>query len=41
MNLVLDESEEANKKKGTRRSVVRVLLKGDNITTMVNVSANQ
>jgi|TARA_B100001540_G_scaffold213701_1_gene188563 small nuclear ribonucleoprotein E len=41
MNLVLDESEEVNKKKGTRRSVGRVLLKGDNITTMVNVSANQ
>ena len=38
MNLVLDDTEEVNKKKGTRKSVGRILLKGDNITMMVNVS---
>ena len=38
MNLVLDEAEEVNKKKGTRKSIGRILLKGDNITMMVNVS---
>jgi small nuclear ribonucleoprotein E len=39
MNLVLDDTEEVNKKKGTRRTVGRILLKGDNIAMMVNVSA--
>ena len=38
MNLVLDEAEEVNKKKGTRKTIGRILLKGDNITLMVNVS---
>jgi len=38
MNLVLDDTEEVNKKKGTRRTVGRILLKGDNIAMMVNVS---
>ena len=38
MNLVLDEAEEVNKKKGTRKTIGRILLKGDNITMMVNVS---
>mmetsp|Transcript_2046 Transcript_2046/g.4597 ORF Transcript_2046/g.4597 Transcript_2046/m.4597 type:complete len:88 (+) Transcript_2046:77-340(+) len=38
MNLVLDDAEEVNNKKGTRKSVGRILLKGDNITMMVNVS---
>lgn len=38
MNIVLDAAEEVNKKKGTRKAVGRILLKGDNITMMVNVS---
>jgi len=38
MNLVLDDAEEVNKKKGTRKTVGRILLKGDNITMMVNTS---
>ena len=38
MNIVLDAAEEVNKKKGTRKSVGRILLKGDNITMMVSVS---
>ena len=36
MNLVLDETEEVNTKKGTRKSIGRILLKGDNITMMTN-----
>lgn len=32
MNLVLDEAEEIGVKKGTRRSLGRILLKGDSIT---------
>ena len=38
MNIVLDAAEEVNKKKGTRKSVGRILLKGDNLTMMVSVS---
>ena len=38
MNLVLDDAEEVSKKKGTRKTVGRILLKGDNITMMVNMS---
>ena len=38
MNLVLDDAEEVNKKKGTRKTVGRILLKGDNITMMANMS---
>ena len=38
MHLVLDDAEEVNKKKGTRKTVGRILLKGDNITMMVNTS---
>ena len=38
MNLVLEDAEEVNKKKGTRKTVGRILLKGDNITMMVNMS---
>ena len=34
MNLVLDNAEEVNVKKKTRKSVGRVLLKGENITLM-------
>jgi len=36
MNLVLDNAEEVNKKKGTRRQVGRILLKGDNIAVITN-----
>ena len=32
MNLVLDEADEIGVKKGTRRSLGRLLLKGDSIT---------
>jgi len=36
MNLVLEEAEEVNVKKGTRKPLGRILLKGDNITLMLN-----
>uniref|UniRef100_A0A0E0LR85 Small nuclear ribonucleoprotein E n=1 Tax=Oryza punctata TaxID=4537 RepID=A0A0E0LR85_ORYPU len=36
MNLVLDDAEEINVKKDTRKSLGRILLKGDNITLMMN-----
>jgi len=36
MNLVLDDAEEISVKKKTRRPVGRILLKGDNITLMMN-----
>lgn len=39
MNLVLDDAHEVNVKKGTRKSVGRILLKGDNITLIQAVSA--
>ncbi|RUP44368.1 LSM domain-containing protein [Jimgerdemannia flammicorona] len=32
MNLVLDDAEEVNAKKSTRKALGRILLKGDNIT---------
>jgi len=38
MNLVLDDAEEVTEKKSRRMSVGRILLKGDNITLMRNVS---
>merc|ERR1712028_331371 len=38
MNLVLDDAEEISLKKKTRKSIGRILLKGDNITLMMNVS---
>ena len=38
MNLVLDEAEEVNLKKKTRKNLGRILLKGDNITLMMRVS---
>ena len=38
MNLVLDEAEELDVKKETRRAVGRILLKGDNITLMMNAA---
>jgi len=34
MNLVLDQAEEVSKKKGTRKAIGRILLKGDNIALM-------
>jgi small nuclear ribonucleoprotein E len=36
MNLVLDEAEEISLKKKTRKPLGRILLKGDNITLMMN-----
>ncbi|KAG0030043.1 hypothetical protein BGZ81_003145 [Podila clonocystis] len=39
MNLVLDDAHEVNVKKGTKKSVGRILLKGDNITLIQSVSA--
>ncbi|ELR17412.1 small nuclear ribonucleoprotein e, putative [Acanthamoeba castellanii str. Neff] len=38
MNLVLDEAEEVSTKRGTRTPLGRILLKGDNITMMLNTS---
>ncbi|KAK6942322.1 LSM domain, eukaryotic/archaea-type [Dillenia turbinata] len=36
MNLVLDDAEEVNIKKKSRKQLGRILLKGDNITLMMN-----
>ncbi|KAH8953528.1 hypothetical protein BDL97_08G032200 [Sphagnum fallax] len=36
MNLVLDDAEEISLKKKTRKPLGRILLKGDNITLMMN-----
>lgn len=36
MNLVLEDAEEVLAKKGTRRALGRILLKGDNITLMMS-----
>ncbi|KAG8046486.1 hypothetical protein GUJ93_ZPchr0008g11564 [Zizania palustris] len=36
MNLVLDDAEEINVKKDTRKQLGRILLKGDNITLMMS-----
>lgn len=36
MNLVLDDAEEVNIKKNSRKQLGRILLKGDNITLMMN-----
>ncbi|RYR76973.1 hypothetical protein Ahy_A01g001465 isoform C [Arachis hypogaea] len=36
MNLVLDDAEEVNVKKNIRKTLGRILLKGDNITLMMN-----
>ncbi|OAD65220.1 hypothetical protein PHYBLDRAFT_120204 [Phycomyces blakesleeanus NRRL 1555(-)] len=38
MNLVLDDAEEVMTKEKTRRSVGRVMLKGDNITLIQSVN---
>merc|ERR1712139_334935 len=37
MNLVLDDAEEISLKKKSRKSLGRILLKGDNITLMMSV----
>merc|ERR1711904_356778 len=36
MNLVIDDAEEVQVKKKTRRAIGRILLKGDNICLMMN-----
>jgi len=38
MNLVLDDAEELNMKKKTSTKLGRILLKGDNITLMMNTN---
>ena len=38
MNLVLDEAEELSIKKKTKKALGRILLKGDNITLMMNAA---
>eukprot|EP00501_MAST-03F_sp_TOSAG23-6_P002163 GSMAST32.ASY1.ANO1.2263.1 assembled CDS len=40
MNLTLDEAEELDVKKETRRKLGRILLKGDNITLMMDASGS-
>ena len=40
MNIVMDEAEEVHKKKGTRKHIGRILLKGDNITLLQNMGTN-
>lgn len=37
MNLVLDNAEEVYRKKQTRRSIGRIMLRGDNITLIQQV----
>eukprot|EP00039_Didymoeca_costata_P018432 m.333408 g.333408 ORF g.333408 m.333408 type:complete len:94 (-) comp17141_c0_seq1:668-949(-) len=37
MNLVLDDAEEVNTKSGDRKSIGRIMLKGDNITLIQSV----
>ena len=39
MNLVLDDAEELTIKKKTRKSLGRILLKGDNITLMMSTGS--
>lgn len=39
MNLVLDEAEELSIKKKSRKALGRILLKGDNITLMMNTGS--
>uniref|UniRef100_R4G7T3 Small nuclear ribonucleoprotein E n=1 Tax=Rhodnius prolixus TaxID=13249 RepID=R4G7T3_RHOPR len=39
MNVVLDAAEEYNVKKQNRRALGRILIKGDNITLIQNISA--
>jgi len=39
MNVVLDDAEELSIKKKTRKALGRILLKGDNITLMMNTGS--
>lgn len=39
MNLVLDEAEEVHMKSKTRKPLGRILLKGDNITLIMNTQS--
>ena len=41
MNLVLDAAEEVDMKKGGRKALGRILLKGDNITLMMAVGGGK
>jgi small nuclear ribonucleoprotein E len=41
MNLVLDDAEELSVKRKTRKSLGRILLKGDNITLMQTAGRQQ
>jgi small nuclear ribonucleoprotein E len=38
MNVVLDDATEVYQKKGTRRNVGRLVLKGDNIALICNIT---
>jgi small nuclear ribonucleoprotein E len=38
MNIVLNDAEEINLKKKTRKQVGRILLKGDNVTLLMRVA---
>eukprot|EP00347_Sterkiella_histriomuscorum_P016917 403351354 len=38
MNTVLDDAEEIYQKKGNRRKLGRIILKGDNISLICNIS---
>ena len=40
MNTVLDQAVEVNVKKNTRRSIGRLMLKGDCIALICNISSN-
>jgi len=40
MNLVLEDSEEFNVKKGTRSHIGRIMLKGDNISLVRAAEGN-
>ena len=38
MNMVLDQAEEVNTKTNERKQVGRIMLKGDNVTLVCNIS---
>lgn len=41
MNMVLEDAEEVNTKKETRKAVGRIMLKGENITLIMNTSVRR
>jgi small nuclear ribonucleoprotein E len=41
MNLTLDDAEELDIKKQSRKKLGRILLKGDNITLMMNADGGE